>query len=182
MKNPIHTTESIIEHGESFTYFQLAQNCQGMARPYLEAWQFTARTIDRYFNTTTTHKLSQSPINRINRGIYVLGQIITIQQTLLPFVGHEEAVNPRLTQLYFKLPDKASEELLSLTELQACWENLKDKLSIPLHSMSSLPFQKHPGNFPQRGEVSETSFYEKYWQVIMQTHFYLGQLDVINRL
>jgi hypothetical protein len=70
-----------------------------------------------------------------NRGIYILGHLVSSSDGLLPLFGISERLYPELEKLFSTNPDRAFDELPSMAELRGYWEKVNGTLSAHFDKM-----------------------------------------------
>ncbi len=95
----------------------------------LARWYALVKDIDNVLNSITDEQLLKEIAPRRNRGIYLLGHLIAVNDSVLLLLGMGEKLFPALSDPFLKLPDKTTKEIPSARELRANWRQSNEVLA-----------------------------------------------------
>jgi DinB superfamily len=149
----------------------------------LLAWDGQNNNLHKFLASFTAEQLAKETAPGKNTGIYLLGHLIAVSDSMLPLLGFGERLFPALENVFIKSPDKSGLEKPSVTELKGYLQAVNAKLAE--HFQSTTPvawFGKHT-------VVSEEDFAKEPYRnklniIITRTHhmaYHLGQMALLKR-
>lgn len=95
----------------------------------LLAWEAQVKRAGKLFGTLTDEQLLLEVTPGGNRGIYLLGHLIAVNDGMLPLLGLGEKLHPELENAFVTNPDKSGIPMPSMEELRAWWPEVHNKLA-----------------------------------------------------
>ncbi len=110
----------------------------------LIAWEGQVKRAGTLFNTLTDEQLLLEVTPGGNRGIYLLGHLVAVNDALLPLLGLGERLHPELENAFITNPDKSGIIMPSIAELRQYWSEVHARLADRFQSMTPEQwFQRH---------------------------------------
>ncbi|HTF80365.1 MAG TPA: DinB family protein [Cytophagales bacterium] len=117
---------------------------QTMVKMVLDRWYAQVRNMDNFLSTVTDVQLQSEIAPNKNRGVYILGHLIAVNDAMLPVLDFGDKLFPELYKPFLELPDKAVNEIPSAQELRPLWNKLNTVLSSKFDSLQADEwFQRH---------------------------------------
>jgi hypothetical protein len=163
------------------TVNNIATEQQVFIKMVLDAWQAKTGQLDKLLTKLTDTQLQQETAPGKNRGIYLLGHLTALADSIHPLLGYEKAA-PQLFGPFVSTPDKQTDELPSVNELRQEWVKVKTSLE---QKMAGLD----PGEwFRKHTAVSEEDFakepHRNKLNVVLSrighTDYHLGQMQFLK--
>lgn len=148
----------------------------------LDAWHSKVNQFDKLLAELSDEQLQKEVAPGRNRGIYLLGHLIALGDSIFPLLGNEK-LSPHLFKPFVLSPDKEHTELPSVNELRQEWVKVKSVLWETMAAISPDEwFQKHTA-------ISEEDFakepHRNKLNVVLSrvSHFdyHLGQLIFLKQ-
>ena len=148
----------------------------------LKNWNQQVERATRYVETATDELLMKEVSPGKNRGIYLLGHLVAVNDSMLAVIGGKERAYTHLDEAFIKNPDKSQPNLPSITELKAGWQKtisaLGDYFSALStddwfarhHAMTDEDFEKDPTRNRLSVLMSRTA----------HMAYHLGQLNLVK--
>jgi len=144
----------------------------------LSAWDTYNARVNKLINTLSDEQLSAETAPGRNSGIYLLGHLIAVSDSLFPILGFGERLYPQLDKIFLESPDKSGLEIPSITELKEYWNKVNTKLTDHIIQMPEDEW------FSRHNNVSEADFakepHRNKLNIIINrtnhTSYHLGQL------
>jgi hypothetical protein len=109
----------------------------------LDAWHSKVSQLDKLLSTLSDEQLQNEVAPGRNRGIYLLGHLTALADSIFPLLGYERYA-PQLWKPFVQTPDKESGDLPKVSELRQEWTKVKMVLAEKMEAISSDEwFQKH---------------------------------------
>jgi hypothetical protein len=99
------------------------------AKMALNAWDGYLKRTDKLFNELSDEDLEKEVSPGKNRGVYLLGHLIAVNDGMIPIFGLGERLYPELEAAFVSNPDKSGIEMPSVLQLRKYWANLNDVLT-----------------------------------------------------
>jgi DinB superfamily len=110
----------------------------------LDAWYAKVNQFDKLLAELSDEQLLNEVSPGRNRGIYLLGHLTVMANSMLPLLGYGENPTPHLVTPFVKTPDKQTSDLPSAGELRQEWEKAKTLLGEHIAATSTDEwFRKH---------------------------------------
>ena len=128
----------------------------------LHAWEIQVKRAGNLFDTLTDEQLLQEVAPAGNRGIYLLGHLIAVNDAMTPLLGLGERLHPELDEAFISHPDKSGIKMPPIKDLRTYWAEVHKKLAEQFSSQSPEQwFQRHNAmtdedwqKEPQRNKLS----------------------------
>lgn len=101
----------------------------------LTRWYALVKDIDNVIDSITDEQLSKEIAPDKNRGIYLLGHLIAVNDDILLLLDMGEKLFPALNVPFLKLPDKAINEIPLAQELRTYWRKSNEVLAQKFNSL-----------------------------------------------
>ena len=109
----------------------------------LDAWHSKVNQLDKLLSDLSDEQLLKEVAPGRNRGIYLLGHLTSLADSIFPLLGYEKLA-PQLFKSFVQIPDKENDHLPSVNELRQEWTKVKTVLTEKMATISSDEwFQKH---------------------------------------
>ncbi|MFI5153625.1 MAG: DinB family protein [Chitinophagales bacterium] len=113
-------------------------------RMALFAWDNYVKRADSLFNSLSDEQLKKEISPGKNTGIYLLGHLVAVNDTMIPIFGLGERLYKYLDNAFVETPDKSGMELPPVSELRKYWTNLNETLAKYFAGLAPAEwFQKH---------------------------------------
>ena len=110
----------------------------------LDAWNGQVGRTDKLFNDLTDEQLQKEVSPGRNTGVYLLGHLTAVHDSLFPLMGIGEKFYPQLENIFIKNPDKSGLEKPAVKDLRNYWLEVNKKLSGHFNQYTPDEwFQKH---------------------------------------
>jgi hypothetical protein len=97
---------------------------QQIIKQVIGSWAAQSKVVTDLFNLYEDEHYLQAVAPERNRGIYLLGHLISASDGMLPLLGFGERLYPELEQLFSLNPDRAFEQIPTVNELKKKWDAL----------------------------------------------------------
>lgn len=87
----------------------------------LDRWEASMHHCDVLLQSLPDDRLQQEISPGKNRGIYLLGHLIAVHDSMLPLLDLGEKQYPEWTKIFIESPDRTVAELPSAQELRSAW-------------------------------------------------------------
>jgi hypothetical protein len=109
----------------------------------LDAWHSKVKQFDKLLSELSDEQLMKEVAPGRNRGIYLLGHLTALADSIFPLLGYEKLAL-YLFKPFVLTPDKESNDLPAVNELRQEWSKVKSVLAEKMTAISSDEwFQKH---------------------------------------
>jgi len=127
-----------------------------LAKIALNAWQTQVDRTTRFINELSDEQLMLEIAPGRNRGVYLVGHLAAVHDTLPEILGLGKPAHPNLQKIFLQSADKSIEHIPSVAELRQIWisvhERLKNEFAkMPVESwftrhesMTDEDFEKDP--------------------------------------
>ncbi|MFI5154364.1 MAG: DinB family protein [Chitinophagales bacterium] len=110
----------------------------------MQAWELNIQRAERVFESLSEEDLMKEVSPGKNRGIYLLGHLIAINDTMISIFGLGERRFKILDEVFVSHPDKSGLPMPTIAELRQNWKDLHDLLKNYFGQMEpAIWFQKH---------------------------------------
>jgi hypothetical protein len=149
----------------------------------LASWDTQNIRVKKLLDALTDEQLMSETAPGRNRGIYLIGHLITVSDGLLPLFGLGDRLYPQLEEAFLKQPDRSGLETPTLADLKKYWDDVHNKLAEHFRKMKAEDW------FARHTAVSEVDFakepHRNKLNVILNranhTSYHLGQLVYLNK-
>src|SRR3954465_9570228 len=90
-------------------------------RMVIDRWNGSIVNLNKHLNALSDEQLQKEIAPNKNRGTYLLGHLIAVHDDMLKLLDMGEKMFPELNEPFIKLPDKATFQIPSASELRAFW-------------------------------------------------------------
>ena len=117
---------------------------QTMVKMVLDRWHGLVKRTDGIIDSITDEQLEREIAPGSNRGIYVLGHIIAVNDDMLPILDFGERLFPELNEPFIQQPDKSVKEIPSAKKLRELWRQQNEILAKKFNGLQTNEwFEKH---------------------------------------
>lgn len=110
----------------------------------LDRWNAAFKTCDTVLNAITDENMLREIVPGKNRGIYLLGHLIAAHDDMVKLLDLGEKQYPELLESFIKSPDKATDQIPSVSELRSYWTKQFAFIYEKVNSVSTDAwFEKH---------------------------------------
>ena len=149
----------------------------------LQSWETQVSRATKVFDSLNDEQLWQEIAPRRNRGVYLLGHLIVVNDGLFKLFGLGNRLHADLDNAFLHNPDKAGLDFPSTLVLRQAWIDVHAKLSEQFQNLSANTwFQRHQSmtdedfaNEPSRNKLSVLL------NRTAHTAYHLGQVALINK-
>lgn len=125
---------------------------QIIVKMLLDRWNASIENCDKLLNSVSDEKLQSEIAPGKNRGIYLLGHLIAVHDSMLTLLDMGEKKFPELAKAFLEEADKVVTEIPSAKELRLKWNEQKEDMKQKFESLT-------PDNwFERHTSVSEEDF------------------------
>jgi hypothetical protein len=118
----------------------------------LDAWETYNNRFNKLLDELTDEQLFSEVAPGRNRGIYLAGHLVAVNDSILPLLGFGEKLYPQLEQVFLANPDKSGLEMPSTGELRKYRDEINAKL---FYNFSQL---QHEEWFTKHASISTEDF------------------------
>ena len=149
----------------------------------LNAWDAHNKRIDKMIDTLSDDQWAGETATGRNSGIYLLGHLTAVSDSMLSILGLGERLYPELDEIFLKNGDKAGLEKPSFVELKSAWNTVNSALRTAFNklqpeewldkhtSVSAEDFAKEPHRNRMNVLISR----------INHQAYHMGQLAYLNK-
>lgn len=153
-----------------------------LVRMILMAWDAQNSYLNKLISSLTDEQLAKEIAPGKNTGVYLLGHLIAVSDSMLPLLGFCDRLFPEMEEVFIKNPDKSGQVFLSVPELKQRLEAVNTKLNSHFKSaevsewlsrhtaVSSEDFVKEPHRNKLNVVINRTG----------HMAYHIGQLRLIN--
>ncbi|RRA98602.1 DinB family protein [Larkinella rosea] len=110
----------------------------------IAAWDTQTKRITTLLDKLSDEALLAEVAPGRNRGIYLLGHLIAVNDGMLPLLGFGDKLYPQLATGFITTPDKSGIEFPTVSELRSYWHTLNATLSQHIEALQPEDwFAKH---------------------------------------
>lgn len=103
----------------------------------LTAWHSQNKTVTDLVNKLSDEVLMQPVAPGRNRGIYLLGHLVAVNDGLLSIFGLGDKLYPELEKTFLAEADNPAADMPSVSELKQYWENVNTTLTNHFNKMNA---------------------------------------------
>lgn len=109
----------------------------------LDAWHSKTSQLDRVLLALSDEKLLKEVAPGRNRGVYLLGHLTALADSIFPLLGYEKLAE-HLFQPFVQTPDRQTGNIPSAQDLRADWAKVKTNLAEKMAGISTDEwFKRH---------------------------------------
>lgn len=110
----------------------------------LDRWDGSIKNVDSLLDSISDEQLQKETSPGKNRGIYLLGHLIAVHDSMLPLLDFGAKKYPELSKIFIESPDKVIGEIPSAKELRNLWNEQKVDLKQKMESLKPEDwFERH---------------------------------------
>jgi hypothetical protein len=110
----------------------------------LDRWEASVHNYDTLLKSLSDDQLQKEASPGKNRGVYLLGHLIAVHDSMLPLLNFGEKQYPELTKIFIESPDKSVADLPSAAELRAIWDKQRTHLKAKMDLLNPADwFERH---------------------------------------
>src|SRR5260221_11681683 len=94
----------------------------------LNGWETQLKRASKLFDSLSDEQLLQEISPGRNRGIYLLGHLTALHDSLFPLLGLGTRLHPELDEAFLSHPDKSGIKMPAISELRQYWLEVNGKL------------------------------------------------------
>lgn len=94
----------------------------------LKAWETQVNRMNDFFESVSDDDLMREVAPGRNRGIYLLGHLTAVNDSIMPLLGLGQKLYPHLEKIFISSPDKSGLEFPATKELRRCWNEVNEDL------------------------------------------------------
>lgn len=95
----------------------------------LMAWEAQNNYLNKLISSLTDEQLANEIVPGRNTGVYLLGHLIAVSDSLLPLLDFGDRLFPEMEEVFLKNPDKSGLSVPSVVELKRRLEAVNAKLN-----------------------------------------------------
>jgi hypothetical protein len=145
-------------------------------------WELQNARLNKLLNNLSDEQLLAPTAPGRNRGIYLLGHLIAVNDGMRPLMGLGERLYPELEAPFVTNPDNPAGSMPSLPDLRQYWQELNAKLSASFAAMPATEwFTRHSSVSPE--DFAKEPHRNKLNILINRTNhqsYHLGQLVYLS--
>jgi hypothetical protein len=149
----------------------------------MTAWQTQNTRVNELLESLSNKQLLQETAPGRNTGIYLLGHLAAVNDTLFKLLDLGERLHPELDTIFLSSPDKSGIAMPSIDELKKYWNEINTTLTDHFNKMQPAEW------FTRHTTVSEEDFAKEPHRnklnviITRTTHqsYHLGQLNYLKK-
>lgn len=149
----------------------------------LDAWETHNIRFNKLMETLSDVQLLSEVAPGRNRGIYLIGHLVAVNDAILPLLGFGEKLYPQLENIFLSNPDQSGLEMPSTNELRKYNHEINAKLSFQIGQLQPAEW------FTRHSVVSAEDFVREPHRnklniLINRTNhlsYHLGQLALLGK-
>jgi len=149
----------------------------------ISAWETHIARVKKLLDELTDEQLMAETAPGRNSGIYLIGHLIAVTDSLFPILGFGEKMYPELHKVFIESPDRSGLEMPSINTLKEYWNKVNEKFA---DRISEVPAEEW---FTRHNNVSEADFakepHRNKLNIIINrtnhTSYHLGQLVYLTK-
>lgn len=98
------------------------------AKTFIKAWITQVTRINEFLESVSDEDLLKEIAPGKNRGIYLLGHLTAVNDSIIPLLGFGKKLYPQLEGIFVTAPDKSGQEFPPIQELKNYWNNVNEQL------------------------------------------------------
>ena len=125
---------------------------QIIVKMVMDRWNASIENCDKLLNAVNDEQLQREVAPGKNRGIYLLGHLIAVHDSMLVLLNMGEKKYPELSKAFLEEADKVVGEIPSAKELRSKWNEQKEDMKQKFERLTSDNW------FERHTSVSEEDF------------------------
>lgn len=120
----------------------------------ISAWLLSNRRMNGLLKNINDEDFYHQVSSERNRGIYLLGHLVSVNDSMLTFLGFGDQLFPELDSLFVSNPDQPEKEYPSIEYLKNSWTILNNTLLDHINKMNPKQWlEKHTAVSDQDFEI-----------------------------
>lgn len=148
----------------------------------LTAWYAQNKYLTELVDTLSDEQLMKEIAPGRNTGIYLLGHLVAVSDSMLPLLGFGDRLFPQLEEVFIKNPDKSGFAMPAITDLKEKLQAVNTKLSVHFESSTADEWLgKH--NAVSEEDFAKQPYRNKLNVVISRTNHmanHIGQMILLK--
>ena len=95
----------------------------------LSNWELQNKRLNGFIDKLSDEKIESEVSAGKNSGLYLLGHLAAVSDSMIPLLGFGEKLYPELENIFIKNPDKSGLEKPSLGLVKEYWHNINNTLA-----------------------------------------------------
>ncbi len=149
----------------------------------MDAWNSKVKTLDNLLSELDDQQLIKEVSPGRNQGIYILGHLTVVNNTMLPLLNIKERMVPDVFNIFLQTANKNIVDLPHINDVRQEWINVKTALAIQFLKMKPNDwFQKHTSVSDE--DFAKEPHRNKLNVVISRTNhldYHIGQLVFLKK-
>ena len=148
----------------------------------LNAWSGQNKAVTDLLNKHTDEVFMQQVAPGRNRGIYLLGHLVAVNDGLLPLFGLGDKLYPQLEKTFLAEADSPSAAMPSVSELKQYWETINTTLTNHFNKMTVSDWMDRHTKISPEDFVKEPMRNKLNVLIGRSIHqgYHVGQLALLN--
>jgi len=110
----------------------------------LLAWEGQVKRAGNLFDTLTDEQLLREIAPGGNRGIYLLGHLVAVDDAMISLLGLGERLHPELDEVFITNPDRSGKDMPTIKDLRQYWADVHNRLAELFSALAPEQwFQRH---------------------------------------
>lgn len=150
----------------------------------LMSWQTQNTRLDDLLNKLSYEQLMNETAPGRNRGIYLLGHLAAVNDSLFKILGIGERLHPELDAIFLDNPDKSGQAMPTIEELKKYWKEINGTLTDKFNAMQPQEwFEKHTAVSAE--DFAKEPYRNKLNVLLNRTahqSYHLGQMNYLKSI
>lgn len=117
---------------------------QLIVKMLMDRWTASVKNCDDRLNSINDEQLQREVSPGKNRGVYILGHLIAVHDSMIVLLNMGEKKYPELAKIFLDAPDRSVADLPSAKELRSIWNEQRDDMKQKFESLTPENwFEKH---------------------------------------
>lgn len=117
---------------------------QLIVKMLMDRWTTSVKNCDDLLNSINDEQLQREVSPGKNRGVYILGHLIAVHDSMIVLLNMGEKKYPELAKIFLDAPDRSVADLPSAKELRSIWNEQRDDMKQKFESLTPENwFEKH---------------------------------------
>lgn len=121
----------------------------------VDSWNGQVVATSKLFDQLTDEQLMEQVSPGKNRGIYLLGHLVSVHDKMLSLLLLGEELYPELYEVFVKSPDGAVAELPGVAQLRQQWTEVNGKLATHFAQLSAADWLGRHANISEEDLAKE---------------------------
>lgn len=164
------------------TTIETSQHEALMIKTQINAWQNQVNKINELLLLLSDEKLMREIAPGRNRGVYILGHLVAVNDNIFPLLNLGKKLHPQLEEIFISNPDKKVTELPSISLLKSNWNNVNENLLSSFNSLTPGQWLSRHMNISDEAFIKENHRNKLNILITRTNHlsYHLGQLTLLK--